>query len=186
MSISGLIGGELGVGSGLPTKRRSADHPVFQPSAEVLSTGAAAAGPSNVSVPHFPIGARIDASDEQGFGMLLGEGWRLSEPWGRWTHGHEAVPLFRIEGGADGDLELLLYARAYLPSGRLFQRVAVSINGWLLLCWKLGRDTAQKPLRLPIYQELVAGDGCRIVFHLPDADSPSAWGKRYVRILGSG
>lgn len=115
---------------------------------------------------------------------FFGTGWSFAENWGRWTDGDAATVQFEPEA-AEGELELLLHIHAFLPPGRAFQRVIVSVNGRRLLCWKLDRGAQGAPFRLPLRRD--DAPLVRIEFQLPDADTPGSWsGKRDFRRLGLG
>lgn len=144
--------------------------------------------------PRLPLGRRIPASATATLAGLFGEGWHRGESWGRWSASQAPVLRFRTEAG-EGDLELLLHLFAFLPPGRLFHRVAVSVNGHPWVCWRIDRDARLKfnrgewdaPFRLTLPSELQSHDGVwRVRFALPDAESPSHWGQKDGRQLGLG
>lgn len=144
--------------------------------------------------PCLPPDRFIAARDDAALAGLFGEGWHRGEAWGRWSESGEAVLRFKSEAD-QGDQELLLHLLAYLPPGRLFQRVVASVNGRPALCWMIDREARAKarrggpdaPFRLPLRREWLGGDGLwRVRFHLPDADLPSGWGRNDERRLGLG
>ncbi|MGZ8246748.1 hypothetical protein [Methylomagnum sp.] len=157
-----------------------------------LRRAAATIGPP--PAPCLPLDRRIPASTKDAPAGLFGEGWHRGEAWGRWSKSQMPVLRFRAEAEAV-DQELLLHLCAFLPPGRLFQRVIVSVNGWPLLCWKVDREARKRldrkawdaPFRLPLPPDLRSHDGVwRVKFDLPDAELPTGWGQRDVRQLGLG
>jgi hypothetical protein len=152
------------------------------------------APPGLPPAPCLPLDRRIPASDAATLAGLFGEGWHRGESWGRWSAGQAPTLRFRAEAGA-GDLELLLHLFAFLPPGRLFQRVMVSVNGQPWLCWRVDSDARLKfdrrewdaPFKVPLPSALRGSDGVwRVKLSLPDAEPPAAWGKKDARRLGVG
>lgn len=138
------------------------------------------------TVPNLPLNRQLKATDTDRETLLemLGEGWANMESWGCWTNGNEAVLSFKSDVPAGGDLELQLNISTYLPPCRVFQRVAVSVNGHPLLCWKVDRPALFK---IPLYVAHGEDPGIyHITFHLPDAESPAIWGGGDARKLGLG
>lgn len=144
--------------------------------------------------PSLPMDRYIPASDGKALAGLFGAGWHRGEAWGRWSESREPELRLKAEAG-QGDRELLLHLCAFLPPGRLFQRVIASVNGQPAVCWRVDREARLKinrgerdaPFRLPLRQEWLTGNGlCRVRFHLPDADLPTDWGQKDERQLGLG
>lgn len=172
-----------------PAARTASDKLMLPPASEVLLDFGEPLIPALIfdagrPLVRLPLDQHIAVNDEEPLVGVFGEGWSSGESWGRWTDGYEAVLEFELEPD-NGDLELLLDVHAFLPPGRLFQRVTVRVNGSLVMCWKLDRDARRAPFGVPLRRaELGDGGVCRLTFYLPDADSPFAWGRPDSRKLG--
>lgn len=138
------------------------------------------------AVPSLPLDCLLAATadDRDILTGVLGQGWAHMESWGCWSDGDIATLCFQAPVLADAELVLYLRVHAYLPPGRVFQRVAVRVNGRLVLCWKVrGLDS----FPIPLHREYLGdSDSYDITLHLPDAEQPSAWGRRDSRRLGLG
>jgi hypothetical protein len=107
---------------------------------------------------------------------LIGPGWSIPEPWGRWMLGRSAALVFKIPGHPRKDMRIKLSVSAFIPQSHPRQRVDVLANGELLTqqTFELGSDSE---VSLVIPARLVGNDNLvRLVFNLPDAISPANLG----------
>jgi hypothetical protein len=112
-------------------------------------------------------------SDPRG-SELLGRGWSIPEPVGRWSYGPEAVLVLRFADttrGADFHLSLA----PFVTRGH-DQRVEVSANGNAVAQWRFTTpDVQDLPFHVPA--EYLRPDGIVVlIFSLPDAASPRSFG----------
>lgn len=159
---------------------------------------AACDGPANKSAETAAAPAAAPATDPAGGVIALNtppknahlvSGWSAPESSGVWTNASRAV--LRVSApavAAGGALKVSLDALAYLPKGKTFQRVDVSVGSERITELKLVRAGYQ-PMAVSVPGRLIhAGQPVDLTFDLPDALSPAAVepGSTDNRLLGMG
>lgn len=137
---------------------------------DLLSLGAPrAVVPPRPTTASFPKDGRLRVSAIES-DRFLGRGWgRPEEPF-RWTEGHEAELLFRLDERRGRVLFVRL--KPFLVSGRLdTQRVDVSINGRPVAAWSL--RAPGETVRSAFLPADALADENVVTFGLPDAAPPS-------------
>jgi hypothetical protein len=126
------------------------------------------------TIPVTPTDASVPFAPESAGEKLLGRGWSVSEPWGRWSDGDEAALILRfadVSRAADVHLSLA----PFVPPGRV-QRVEVAANGHAVAQWRFTTPGAQD-VSFHIRPEDIRPDGIvNLTFSLPDAVSPRSLG----------
>ena len=138
--------------------------------------------------PGFPPLAPGEAArfgQDERWRVMLHGGWSLPEPWGVWSNGSRAKLRIHLREPSQGPARLAADAIAFIPPGRMHQRVVLRVGEDQVAEWRLGAAPARFEFTIPA--EAIMEGGAVLTLQLPDAVSPREVGlSRDARRLGIG
>ncbi len=134
----------------------------------------------------YTIGNIIDFSAAGDAILYTREGWCNPEPWGTWTHGHEAVLVILLKEIPKRAVTVNASVKGLVIRGHDPVSVEVHVNGGKIAAWSMA-NAGFKPFRFKIPPGKIQSPECVIAFKILNPRTPEQLGlSDDKRLLGLG